>query len=238
MRRARATVNQGALTRRFGSSGSNPISYTPAVFLTGYNFTSGATTWTDLSPNGRNATVENGVSTSNGVAKEVYFNGSTNWQFPNVSVGNAWTFVVWCKVSSLSANSAVLTQIISGTATGTNLTFGNTTGDTANLTTAFYSSSWRNGTNVPIASYPNMTCFTGTWDGTTLKTYVNGSLVGSATPGGTVVDSGSAYRIGRRWDAASYITGYVGEVRVYSQVLTPAEVLSDYNYVSTVRPYT
>jgi hypothetical protein len=187
-----------------------------------------------LSPNGRNATLENGISTSNGVAKEVYFNGSTNWQFPNVSVGNAWTFVVWCKASSLGA--CVLTQFYPGGSTPLNIVL---TIDPTNLTALFYSGgSFRNGTSVPLASYPNMLCFTGTWDGTTLKTYINGSLFGSTTPGGTAVDGGNRYRIGRVWDSASYMTGYVGEVRIYSQVLTPAEVLSDYNYVSTVRPYT
>ena len=83
-----------------------------------------------------------------------------------------------------------------------------------------------------------MTCFTGTWDGTTLKTYVNGNILGSTTPGVVAADNGTAYRIGRRWDSASYITGYVGEVRIYPNAFTSAEVLSDYNYVSTVRPYT
>jgi hypothetical protein len=217
----------------------NPISYTPAVFLTGYTYTSGATTWADQSGNARNATVENGTSTSNGVANEVYLNGSTNWQFPNVAVGNAWTCVVWCKISAATGSSCILTQIFTGGGgVPINLTLGRQDGGDMKFGFFVANTGWKAGTTIPSSSFSSMTCLTGTWNGTTLSTYVNGTLLGSTTPGGTAVDAGNAYRIGRRWDNADYVTGYIGEARIYSQVLTSTEVLADYNYVSTVRPYT
>jgi hypothetical protein len=82
-----------------------------------------------------------------------------------------------------------------------------------------------------------MTCFTGTWNGTTLSTYVNGSLLGSTTPGGVAVSRGLGYNIGSDYSGTTMTQGYLGEIRMYTQALTYAEVLADYNYVVGVRPY-
>jgi hypothetical protein len=69
----------------------------------------------------------------------------------------------------------------------------------------------------------------GTWDGTNLKTYVNGAIVGSVQTGGVTPDPNTQYRIGRRWDVAYYVTGEIGEVRIYGAPITSDNVLILYN---------
>jgi hypothetical protein len=217
-------------------AGGNPITYSPQVFFTGYQYTSGSSTWVDQSPYGRNASLENGTSQSNGAAHAVYFNGGTNWIFPDVGVSSTWTCIVWCKISYIPGDACIVTQIYSGTPIA--IVFG----QAVNQGFSFYAPGWGVGTNVDIVgiSSSTMVCFTGVWDGSSITTYVNGSSVGSAYPGNSPYDSGNQYRIGRRWDLygyEDYVTGYVGEVRIYSQPLSAAQVLADYNYVSGVRPY-
>jgi hypothetical protein len=63
-----------------------------------------------------------------------------------------------------------------------------------------------------------------------MSTYINGSLLGTTTPGGVSVDNGAAYRIGRHFsNLSNYMTGEIGEVRIYGYALTSSEVLALYN---------
>jgi hypothetical protein len=214
------------------SAPTNPISYTPQVFLTGYQYTSGSSTWADQSPNGRNATIENGTSQSGGAAHAVYLDGGTNWIFPNVGVAATWTCVVWCKITNIYSDGCVLTQIYTGGP------FSICFGQGAQQGFSFYAPGWQVGTNIDIVGISSgaMACFTGVWDGSTLTTYINGSSVGSVGASAPY-DSGNQYRIGRRWDLPDYVTGYVGEIRIYSQPFSSTQVMDDYNYVKAVRPY-
>jgi hypothetical protein len=69
-----------------------------------------------------------------------------------------------------------------------------------------------------------------TYDGVNVKTYVNGVLIGtSPNVGGTAVDGGTSYRIGRRWDSPLYVTGEIGEVRIYKNALSADELSAIYN---------
>ena len=66
--------------------------------------------------------------------------------------------------------------------------------------------------------------------------YVNGVFYASNAPGGTSTDGGNAYRIGRRWDNPDYVNGVIGELRIYNVVLTPAQVLQEYNFTLSLYP--
>jgi hypothetical protein len=71
------------------------------------------------------------------------------------------------------------------------------------------------------------------WDGTTGATFLNGTLVNKITPGASAVDSGSAYRIGRQWDAANYVIGEIGEVVIYRTGLNDAQCAAVYTTSSS-----
>ncbi|MBG8556109.1 T9SS type A sorting domain-containing protein [Hymenobacter sp. BT594] len=71
----------------------------------------------------------------------------------------------------------------------------------------------------------------GTWNGTSLKTYLNGvdvtGLTVSSTPTVTANTSGSQLRLGRSPSYNEYLTGRLDEVRVYNAPRTPAQIMAD-----------
>jgi hypothetical protein len=67
---------------------------------------------------------------------------------------------------------------------------------------------------------------TATWDGTTAKIYINGSLDNSATPSSlNLTLSGTAY-IGQNF--SQYLTGQLAELRIYNIALSAAQVSALY----------
>ena len=199
---------------------------TPLILLQASSY-SGSGAWLDQSTYSRNATIENGVAAKNGAGNGIVLNGSTNWIFADVAAGNAWTCSVWYKNtgSIVGSNPCIVTQIYIGNHINICLGYG------ANVGFSYHQGGvgWRQGTSISITN-SSWTYYTGTWNGTTLSTYINGVLQGSTTPGGTASTAGSQYRIGRRWDNADYMVGEVGEVRIYNASITAAQVLIDYNY--------
>jgi hypothetical protein len=216
----------GALTPS-GSILQPNLPATPSVYLIASLY-SGSGTWFDSSPNGRNATLENGVIAKNAAGNGIVLNGSTNWIFPNVAVGNVWTLSAWYKNTGaiVGANPCVVTQIYPTNPNVINLVLGY---GGVNVGFSFWRGGWLAGTAISLSN-TDWRYFTGTWNGTTLTTYINGLLQGSTTPTGPSSNAGTQYRIGRRWDSAEYVRGEIGEVRIYPIALTAAQVLTDYNY--------
>jgi hypothetical protein len=212
------------------SSVRDTTAATPTVFLQALGY-SGSGTWYDKSPNGFNATLESGTAAKNSAGNGIVLNGSTNWTFPNISAGNKWSFVVWYKNTGAPVGNyaCLLTQIITGNYI--NISLGYPYGDNGTFRAGFYySGAWYNGGDLKNKLTNNVWInIIATWDGTTLSTYINGSLLGSTTPGGTSVDAGNAYRIGQSWNAGDYMIGQIGEVVIYKQIaLTKAQIYNEY----------
>ena len=75
-----------------------------------------------------------------------------------------------------------------------------------------------------------------TYDGATLKLYVNANLVDSDTAvSGNLDYATEPFRVGRYSLGNNFFKGTIGEVRVYSRVLTPQEIQR--NYLATRRRY-
>ena len=68
-----------------------------------------------------------------------------------------------------------------------------------------------------------------TYDGATLRLYVNGVQAGSRSLTGPIVTSNSPLRIGGNVLWGEYFAGLIDEVRVYNRALTQTEVQSDMN---------
>ena len=68
-----------------------------------------------------------------------------------------------------------------------------------------------------------------TYDGSTLRLYVNGAQVGSLAASGTILTSNSAFRIGGNSIWGEYFNGLIDEVRVYNRALTAGEIQADMN---------
>ncbi|HWM07988.1 MAG TPA: LamG domain-containing protein, partial [Solirubrobacteraceae bacterium] len=77
---------------------------------------------------------------------------------------------------------------------------------------------------LPVNTWSHLTT---TWDGLTLRLYVNGTQVSSGALTGTAVASTSPLRIGGNSVWAEWFSGLIDEVRVYNRALTPAEIAAD-----------
>lgn len=68
-----------------------------------------------------------------------------------------------------------------------------------------------------------------TYDGSTLRLYVNGVQVRSASRTGNVQTNGNPLRIGGNVPYGEFFNGRLDEIRVYNRALSAAEVQSDMN---------
>jgi PKD repeat protein len=68
-----------------------------------------------------------------------------------------------------------------------------------------------------------------TYDGTTLRFYVNGGQVSSAGVSGGITTSANPLQIGGDAIYGQYFRGVIDEVRIYSRALSPLEIQTDMN---------
>lgn len=87
---------------------------------------------------------------------------------------------------------------------------------------------------IPIGQFSHLV---GTWDGTTLRLYMNGVLNSQATPGASPVDSGCPFYIGGLYSPAAdscqyvdqFFNGLIDEVSYFNRALSATEIQSLYN---------
>lgn len=196
-------------------------------------------TWYDISGNDRDVTLFNTptFSTANNgtlsFARNSFEYGESISALPDL---NRWTAEAWVKFNTVPSVGAV-TAVITGQydlisklnfSIGTNVAPTNT-----NIYAGFFNGAWRN-TSTGFTPVQNTWYhLTGTYDGATIRLYVNGAQ--NAT--GNIVaspQSGGKLRIARRWDdvannANYFLDSVIPVVRVYNKALTAAEVLQNYN---------
>jgi hypothetical protein len=68
-----------------------------------------------------------------------------------------------------------------------------------------------------------------TYDGTTIRLYVNGVQVATVATSGAVATSTGALRIGGNTVWGEYWTGKIDEIRIYNVVRTATEIATDMN---------
>jgi hypothetical protein len=77
---------------------------------------------------------------------------------------------------------------------------------------------------LPLNTWSHLTA---TYDGTTLRFYVNGTLTGSRAAAGPLLTSTGVLRIGGNSVWGEYFKGRIDEVRIYNRALTAAEIQAD-----------
>jgi hypothetical protein len=166
------------------------------------------------------------------------FTGSNYIDEPSSSSLQLTRFSVasWFKTSTnFVSNAIIVNKGGSGSdSTGQNMNYGITMSTTENIVAEFET---RTGVDHFITS-PNKYndgqwhYAVGTYDGTTLRLYIDGVQVASKTTGGAVPDNTGTQpvRVGANSRAADrFFTGNVDEVRVWNRALTSTEVSSAYN---------
>jgi hypothetical protein len=104
--------------------------------------------------------------------------------------------------------------------------------DSTTLTNGYFNGAWHNtaGFTPTVGEWYQMV---GTFDGTTLKTYINGVEFDSVAGGGASSAGGGPVRIARRWDgdgqAQYFMPAEISIVKVYSTALTAGQVAQNFN---------
>lgn len=209
------------------------------VYLDAGNISSyggSGTTWYDLSGNNRNASLIN-TPTYSGTAGGMFTFSDTSFEYATIpDIGSLTQFTVeaWARVQkSLTGKVTAIVTNQFNLSTSLNYSLGTNRSPTSyNMTFGYYDGSWRN----PNGFAPSLNTWyhmVGTYDGSTIKLYVNNvfdtQLVYTGTP-----SSGGEIRIARRWDesavnASNYFDGDVAQVRIYNRALNATEISYNYN---------
>jgi hypothetical protein len=192
------------------------------------------TTWTDLSGNGRNGTLVNGVGYSGSNLGSLSFDGVDD----NVQLGNASNFIS-ASQSSITINFWIKTNItgvykkifFTGTAgtqtiSGLYLSIGPSPFQTyfgvktnSGEQAAVYT------TDLSTTQYSNL-C--GTYDGSNIRLYLNGIQVAIQAQTGNIVNTGIA-RISGYDNNNETWNGNISQVSIYNRALTAAEIQQNFN---------
>ena len=210
-------------------------------------------TWNDISGNKAHASTGAGVNTNAGVSTTcsapTYSNangGSLLFKSNNdncyytsyngANFMNNFTVEAWFKTTeALNSNQGLLAQSTLPVNSPIFISI------RVNVSGGLYVSYWNNLTatngfpNCPfIPTIGTWTSIAGTYDGTTMSTYINGQLqcsaaIASYTPSGTGNTSGII--IGKSGTGATNAAfpGYIASVRMYTKSLTAAQILSNFN---------
>jgi hypothetical protein len=73
----------------------------------------------------------------------------------------------------------------------------------------------------------------GTYDGSTITQYTNGSSIATQTASSIATDTTQPIRIACRWDSQNaptdFFPGNIGVIRIYNRALTQTEVTQNFN---------
>ena len=211
---------------------------TPNSLVAAYSFDEGTgATVTDASGNGNTGAISGATWSTGKYGNALTFNGTTAlvtipdsaaldlstgmtleaWVNPTV-VSSAWRDVIY-KGDEYYFLEATSTQGQVPCAGGT---LGNTGIQATYGTAALVPNTW--------------THLAATYDGTTLRLYVNGVQVSSAAVTGNIPTSAYPLQIGGDNLHGQFFAGQIDDVRVYNVARTPAQIQSDMNTRITVLP--
>lgn len=203
----------------------------PAGLVAGYNFNENAGAVAgDVSGNGNQATVSGAAWTAGKYGPGLLFNGASSLvtvaDSTSLDLTNSLTIEAWIYPTASSGwRTAVMKQAPSG------------------LAYALYS---HNGSNRPAAfmrlnnadvglngsaavALNTWTHLAMTFNGSTIRLYINGVLRGSRNASGGAPITANALTIGGNTVWGEYFAGSIDEVRIYNRVLTVAEITTDMN---------
>ena len=207
----------------------------PPVDTTGlvaaYGFEGGSpTSAADSSGTGNAGTISGALVSSAGrFGSALSFDGINDWvtvpDTNSLDLTNAMTLEAWVRPSALSGwRTVVMKEQAGGLVYGL---YANSDGNRPSVHAFVTSEQDTRGTaQLALNTWTHVGA---TFDGTTLRLYVNGVLISSRALSGSLLTSTAALRIGGNGPWGEWFSGLIDEVRVYRRVLTATEITQDMN---------
>ena len=181
-------------------------------------------------------TLSNATWVTNGrFGKALSFNGTNAWvTVPDANaldLTSALTIEAWVQPTTVTGWRTILLKERGG-----NLSYGLYSSDDLSLPSGWLrignaDVSLRGPTALPVGTWSHVAL---TYGGGTMRVYVNGSQVATVNRTGSITTSTGALRIGGNAVWSEYFSGLIDEIRIYSRVLTAAEITTDMN--TAVKP--
>lgn len=201
------------------------------------SYSGSGTAWNNLSPATGSFTLYNTPTFSglNSGGAFSFLPSSFEYADNGTNLGNMPQYTVEAWAKTTASLTSYVTAIVTNQfnlASSLNFSLGTNFAPTNyTITAGFFDGSWHN----PTGFTPSVNVwyhYVGTYDGTTLRFYVNGSQNSSLNYSGTP-GSGGTIRIARRWDSAdndsvNFFPGEIGVVRVYNRALTADEISTNF----------
>jgi hypothetical protein len=188
------------------------------------------TSVTDSSTRGNTGTLANATRTTAGrFGSALSFNGANAWvTVPDASSLDATTALTMEAWVNPSAVSSWRTVVMKESAAG--LAYGLYANSSSNRPSAHINTGSEDDTRGTAQLAANAwTHLAATYDGTTLRIYVNGAQASTLAVGGPIVTTSGVLRIGGNNIWGEWFAGSIDEVRIYSRVLTATEIQTDMN---------
>jgi len=194
------------------------------------------TTWTDLSGNGNNGTLVNGVGFDSGNLGSLTFDGVNDYAtIPDDdiwNIGSAKTWEMWINMNSVVNNTLPFGK---GNQWWFSVGYTFLGGTSGQFNWLAYDGSWSTlNTGVTISTSTWYQLVT-TWDGTYFRFYANGNLEATSSDLSAKTWSDSAYSVdvGGFSGGSSYVNAKIPIIRIYDQTLSAPQVQQNFNALSS-----
>ena len=192
-------------------------------------------TWSDLASSGISMTLYGSPTYSSANGGYLSFvPSSSQYGSTSTSLAAASTWTIEAFIYYNGTNNGSLPCIFTDTFPGTSSTIqwalGSLNGGSSTtLQAGYFSGGWfTTPVQSPLTS-GNWYHVVGTYDGTNIKLYINGSLNQTTASSTAPVRNAGGHRIMRRWDTADYWGGNLAVLRIYNTALSLTDISQNYS---------
>jgi hypothetical protein len=197
-----------------------------------YSFDAGSgTTLADRSGRGHDGVISGATWSASGhTGGALSFDGVNDWvtvaDHADLDLTNGLTLEAWVNPSTASGWRTILMKELT-----TRMSYGMYGSGTPNRPSGYFDIGGAEvnvtGTAAPTAN--TWVHVAVTYDGSTLRLYVNGTQVATRAQAGSITASSGPLRIGGNAIWGEYYAGRIDDVRIYNRALTAAEIVVDRN---------
>ncbi|WP_439676609.1 LamG-like jellyroll fold domain-containing protein [Embleya sp. MST-111070] len=194
----------------------------------GFNASSG-TVLVDGTGQGNDGTVAGATWVPGRTGNALSFNGTSSMvtvpHSARLTLTTGMTLEAWVKPTAITGWRSILLKERGGGLSYALYANGTTAPNTSINTTGTNNDTYADGTApLPTNTWTHLTA---TYDGTTLRLYVNGIQVRATPHTGPIIDEGGALKIGGNTIWGEHFAGLIDDIRIYNRALTPTEITKD-----------